>query len=293
MAINFDNYRNRSELIKYLAFFPITRDRYTRLNEYYETLGTLGLKAYENPVGSPQLYYGSLEFASSTEPYIDYLERINLIQPESQLLSLTSELEDTIQEVFLRGHLGKCDIEMTSVLDYPFIISGNLDEIAANDIGGIIDPMGAYFPVLNIIIIDQVKVTEISNNLKWTNQNITWPNYSAVYEITLRHEVSHWISHEMLVKGESFRDTSFIGLPPEIHEFGAQLFAYNLLDNDTETQKFMDLLADSQPAIYQLYKEYSGDLSYHDLRDLLIRRNEITNINNLRATISDIKGWVI
>ncbi len=293
MAINWNSYRTSREIIKYLAFYPITWDRYTRINEYFEALGSLYVQAIDYPDDPDQHYYGCLQF-SSGEPYIDYLERINLIQPNSQLLSLPEELVDTIQKVFLRNYQGNCDIEMGGVLDYPFIFSGNLDDIVVDELGGvIIDPMGAYFPVLNIIIIDQVKITEISNNLRWTNHNISWPNYSAVYEIVLRHEVSHWLSHELLVNGDCFSDSAFLRLPDAIHEFWAQLFTYNLLENDTETQNFMDLLADNQPVIYQAYKEYYGVLSYHDLRDLLIRRNEITSINALQRTISDIKRWLI
>lgn len=292
MAINWNSYRTSRELIKYLAFYPITWDRYTRINEYFEALGSLSVQAIDYPDDPDQHYYGCLQF-SSGEPYIDYLERINLIQPNSQLLSVPEELVDTIQEVFLRNHIGNCDIEMGDVLDYPFIISGNLDDIVVDELGGVIDLMGAYFPVLNIIIIDQVKITEISNSLKWTNHNISWPNYSAVYEIVLRHEVSHWISHELLVKGNYFSDTDFLGLPSEIHEFWAQLFTYNLLDNYPDNQRFMDLLAENQPTIYQTYKEYCGDLSYFDLRELLVRRSEITNMNILSAVINDIKGWLM
>ena len=146
-----------------------------------------------------------------------------------------------------------------------------------------------YFPVLNIIVIDQVKITEISNKLKWCNKKFAWPNYTAVYEIVLRHEIGHWLSHELLVNRMYFSDTMFLRLNVEIHEFWAQIIAYNLLDNNSETQRFMNLLAENQPAIYQTYKQYSGDLSHLDLRDLLIRRDEITNTDNLRAIIGEIK----
>ena len=291
--INFKDYLKRGELIKYLAFYPISWNRYTRINEYFKTR-TLSIMDY--PDDADKHYYGCLKF-SSGETYIDFLERINLIQSESQLLSLPNELENIIEDVFIKNHSGHNAIEMPGVLEYPFIISGKLENKNFNKIEqiegikSIIDPMGVYIPILNIIVIDQEEIARTSNKIKWTNKNIEWPNYSAVYEFVLRHELSHWISHEMLVKGEPFNDNSFLKIPVEIHEFWAQLFAFNLLD--TETQRFMNLLADDHPDIYQAYKNYVDDLSFLQLRDLLIRRNEITNIKSLHSVIKEIQGTVI
>jgi hypothetical protein len=239
--------------------------------------------------------YGCLKFKTG-ETYIDYLVRIKLIQPGSHILSFPFELNDFIQDMLVSDHIGKCAIEIPNFVDYPIIISGNLDEIKKIIMGqdvciveGILDKLGAYFPVLNIIVMDQEKITEVSNELKWYNDSCVWPNYTAVYEIVLRHEIGHWLSHELLVNRMCFNDTTFLKLDLEIHEFWAQIIAYNLLDNDSETQRFMNLLAENQPAIYQTYKQYSNDLTNLDLRDLLIRRDEITNMVNLRTIIGEIK----
>lgn len=291
MSIKWNNYLTCGELIKYLAFYPIRWDRYTRLNAYFDTYNNLVLQCFDYPDDPTIRYYGCLKLDNG-ETYIDFLQRINLIQPGSQLLSFPAELADSIKnkfttDKFTTENFQWSGIKMPYSLEYPFIISGNIDKVKIE--GCIKDYAGMYFPVLNIILIDQEKITNLSNHWTWENDTHVWPNFTAVYEIVLRHEIGHWLSHELLVNTEYFNDSTFVGLSSEIHEFWAQIIAHNLVDSDSEIQRFMSLLADDLPAEYQTYKKYADELSQTELRNLLMRRNEITNIDNLNAIIDEIK----
>jgi hypothetical protein len=146
---------------------------------------------------------------------------------------------------------------------------------------GIIDIFGAYFPVFNIIVIDVKKITKIANSIIWKKGNFFHLNFSALYELVLRHEIGHWISHEMLINSKHLNDELYINLPTEIHEFWAQIIAYKLLSSNRINQRFMDFFADQQPKEYQTYKDFKH-LSDKGLSKLFLKRNEITSIDKLR-----------
>jgi hypothetical protein len=282
-----DKLKNQRELIKYIALRPISSERYTRLNDYFSVQGKrLGARDYYNG----HRVYASLYFTNGNnyETYINYLERINIIQNESQLLSFPFELENSIESLLIQRNSGNSLPEFT---EFPLIISGDLNRInhTEDNLFVIKDKLGAYFPILNIIIIDQEKITAISNDYTWDDGFYVWPDYNSNYEIVLRHEIGHWISHEILIDGKFFNDDEFRALKIEIHEFWAQIIAYNLLDKRKDFQNFMNLLSKNQDDIYQTYDRFSNELTPIDIRNLLSIREEITNTSDLIKFITEIK----
>ena len=294
MAINWKSYYGRTELIKYFANKPISFERWIRMNNYFKSKGSTGVKLYDHPEGPHKKVYGGLEFASSKEGFIDFLERTNIFQSNSQLLAfpynlrimISDLLEDQIEDPVTL----KAGLKLPHEIEFPTIITGNLENfILPDELEAIVEPLGVYFPILNLIIIDLDRIAGLAIENTWIDSGgMEFPNFSAAYDIVLKHEIGHWISHEIKLNDTYFEDRKFLTLDSSIHEFWAQIIAYNLLDNDPETQRYMNFLADKQPAIYQYYKQHCGVLSVYDIRTLLSKRELILNQHDIEDYIHEI-----
>lgn len=298
MRVNWDNYSNQRGLIEYYAFSYISWDRWTRLNKYFHERNERTLKLQDPPEGFETCLYGGLVFKDG-ETYLEYLERINLIQENSQLLPITPELRTMVSTLL------KCDVTEASSTtidepDLPIIISGDIRLVEAaaleNQIYVNIDVQagGVYIPVLNLIIIDLNLISHSANAYPWFTQGeveLREPNFSAIYEIVLRHEIGHWMHHEYLLNSSHFEDDQFMNLTQEVHEFWAQVIAYHLLDSidsNYDYADFMNYFSEGLPEVYKLYMRPELCLSDMQLSRLFQSRGIIQNLQDLEYEINNL-----
>lgn len=139
----------------------------------------------------------------------------------------------------------------------------------------IIDKLGCYFPVYNIIFIFKDRIV---NSVK---DHVT---FGKLFWTVFFHEIGHWISHESLVKHKHWDDKNYISKSKEIHEFWAQIIAYYLMG---KTEKEYQInFSDYQPKEYQNFTDYLN-AKPNDIF-LLLEYREIDNWTDLQTRLKGL-----
>lgn len=156
--------------------------------------------------------------------------------------------------------------------EWPLILLGPTDVIKNNEYDEkfIDDSLGLYFPVLNIIILDDEKIASETNKMITSTKSFI--PYDVFFRIVLYHELGHWISHEIAIKcSNNWDDSSFNSSSTDLVEFWAQYFAYLLLPKSH--REIMHIYSNTQPDEYKHFqlainKSQEFILSFLEFREL-------------------------
>jgi hypothetical protein len=222
--------------LEYLLSKEISEDRARRIefpelkNSDFMTLETLGLVPKS---------YGELDAFKIKDVFKDI----------ESILSTPQELKDKIISIADKAGYGK-ELKETEYSEWPVVVSMQLGSIRReiDDHFIIVDRLGIYISVLNIIIID----TDLIACHALENKK----EYSVIYEDVLRHELGHWFSHELLINVVFWDDEKFRSSSKEIKEFWAQILGYYFNSIQCKEWQKEDAKSLNNTSPYKLFLDY-------------------------------------
>ena len=164
-----------------------------------------------------------------------------------------------------------------SLNSYPCIVIDtiNPEVIKENNFNIVSDAWGYYVPVLNLIKIDAVKIANDCDELMLS--------YNEMFEIVLKHEIGHWLSHEILISGEHWNDKSYINETKEVKEFWAQIFGHHLLSPAGRLKQMF--FSAALNTIYQNYFPYK-EIEMENLLNAF-RKRELSGWESLVSSLEE------
>lgn len=198
---------------------------------------------------------------------------------EFKVYSLSQDDKFKIHNLFINHEGFKISNE------WPLILLGPTDFIKNNECDEefIDDSLGLYFPVLNIIILNDEKIAAETNKMITSTQS--YIPYDVFFRIILYHELGHWISHEIAIKTINYwDDSSFNSSSTDLVEFWAQYLAYLLLPKSHRV--LMQIFSNNQPDEYKNFQLAINKSQEFILRFLEFR--ELDSWTKLKDKIEEV-----